>query len=124
LLNRKELVSRLASEAPAGVAVVDSPVTGAVDGARSGKLTLFVGGENSSFDRAEPVLRQLGMIIHCGELGTGNVVKLATNQLWFIAAAAIGEGFAASMEIGFLTGKNNRQTAAGPVRLRQKRPRS
>jgi 3-hydroxyisobutyrate dehydrogenase/2-hydroxy-3-oxopropionate reductase len=33
-------------------------------------------------------------VIHCGPRGTGNVVKLVTNQLWFIAAAAIGEGFA------------------------------
>ncbi|WP_433505652.1 NAD(P)-binding domain-containing protein [Pseudonocardia halophobica] len=30
---------------PVGVRVVDSPVTGAVDGARSGRLTLFVGGD-------------------------------------------------------------------------------
>ena len=41
--NRNELVAALAASAPAGVAVVDSPVTGAVDGARNGRLTLFVG---------------------------------------------------------------------------------
>ena len=39
--NRKELVLDLAADAPEGVAVVDSPVTGAVDGARTGRLTLF-----------------------------------------------------------------------------------
>lgn len=43
--NRNELVFRLASEAPQGVTVVDSPVTGAVDDARNGKLTLFAGGD-------------------------------------------------------------------------------
>ena len=42
--NRKELVVELAAEAPADVRVVDSPVTGAVDGARNGRLTLFIGG--------------------------------------------------------------------------------
>jgi 3-hydroxyisobutyrate dehydrogenase-like beta-hydroxyacid dehydrogenase len=98
--NRNELVFRLASEAPDGVSVVDSPVTGAVDGARNGKLTLFVGGDQTSFDRIEPVLKNLGSVIHCGKLGTGNVVKLVTNQLWFIAAAAIGEGFATGVANG------------------------
>ena len=37
--NRKELVEELAREAPRGVDVVDSPVTGAVDGARN-RLTM------------------------------------------------------------------------------------
>ncbi|MFE0014118.1 NAD(P)-dependent oxidoreductase [Mesorhizobium sp. NPDC059054] len=98
--NRNELVFRLAAEAPEGVAVVDSPVTGAVDGARNGKLTLFAGGDKASFERAAHVLGHLGMVIHCGALGTGNVVKLVTNQLWFIAAAAIGEGFATGIANG------------------------
>jgi 3-hydroxyisobutyrate dehydrogenase len=98
--NRNELVERLASDAPAGVSVMDSPVTGAVDGARSGKLTLFAGGDQASFDKASPVLSHLGTVIHCGPRGTGNVVKLVTNQLWFIAAAAIGEGFATGVANG------------------------
>jgi 3-hydroxyisobutyrate dehydrogenase len=98
--NRKELIARLASEAPTGVDVVDSPVTGAVDGARNGKLKLFAGGDPAVVARASEVLRHLGLVIPCGQLGTGNVVKLVTNQLWFIAAAAIGEGFAVGMANG------------------------
>lgn len=98
--NRNELIFKLASEAPAGVSVIDSPVTGAVDGARNGKLTLFAGGDVQAFGRAETVLKHLGLVIHCGALGTGNVVKLVTNQLWFIAAAAIGEGFATGIANG------------------------
>ena len=39
--NRKELVAEIAAQAPDGVTVVDCPVTGAVDGARNGKLTLL-----------------------------------------------------------------------------------
>jgi len=98
--NRRELVERLAAEAPAGVSVVDAPVTGAVDGARNGRLTLFVGGEAEVVDRVQPVLEALGLVIRCGPLGSGNVVKLVTNQLWFIHAAAIGEGFALGMANG------------------------
>jgi 3-hydroxyisobutyrate dehydrogenase/2-hydroxy-3-oxopropionate reductase len=98
--NRKDLVIELAKLAPTRVSVLDSPVTGAVDGARNGKLTLFVGGEPEILDRVKPILNHLGLVIHCGQLGTGNVVKLVTNQLWFIAAAAIGEGFATGIANG------------------------
>lgn len=98
--NRLELVSELADRAPAGVRVVDSPVTGAVDGARTGQLTLFVGGDSEAVDTVTPILKELGTVIACGPLGTGNVVKLVTNQLWFIAAAALGEGFALGVHHG------------------------
>lgn len=98
--NRSDLVLDLAGRAPPGVGVVDSPVTGAVDGARNGKLTLFAGGAADDLDRVLPVLEHLGRVIRCGPLGTGNVTKLVTNQLWFIHAAAIGEGFALGMANG------------------------
>lgn len=99
--NRKSLVVELARRAPAGVTVVDAPVTGAVDGARTGRLTLFLGGDDpGAVERAGAVLDHLGTVIPCGGLGTGNVVKLVTNQLWFVAAAAIGEGFALGMQHG------------------------
>jgi len=98
--NRKDLVLELAAEAPAGVSVVDSPVTGAVDGARNGRLTLFAGGAEEDLDRVVPLLEHLGLVIRSGDLGSGNVVKLVTNQLWFVAAAAIGEGFALGMANG------------------------
>ena len=83
-----------------GVDVVDAPVTGAVDGARTGKLTLFVGGDRESVDKVVPVLEYLGLVIRCGPLGSGNVVKLVTNQLWFVHAAALAEGFAVGMANG------------------------
>ena len=98
--NSRELVLDLASAAPDGVAVVDSPVTGAVDGARQGELTLFVGGDPTDVAAARPVLEHLGTVIDCGPLGSGNVVKLVTNQLWFAAAAALGEGFAVGLANG------------------------
>lgn len=97
--NRMGLLHRLAQANP-GIAVVDSPVTGAVDGARNGALTLFVGGVSSDVERATPILSLLGKVIACGPLGTGNVVKLVTNQLWFIHAAAFGEGLAVGLQHG------------------------
>ncbi len=98
--NRKDDIIELAATAPAGVQVVDCPVTGAVDGARTGALTLFIGGDPEPVAAATTVVSNLGLVIPCGPLGTGNVVKLVTNQLWFVAAAAIGEGFAVGMANG------------------------
>ncbi len=98
--NRRELIFELAAAAPPGVQVVDSPVTGAVDGARNGTLTLFVSGEAGPVAAATGVLENLGLVIACGSLGSGNVVKLVTNQLWFVSAAALGEAFAVGMANG------------------------
>ena len=42
--NRREFVQELADDAPPGGTVMDAPVTGAVDGARNKRLTLFAGG--------------------------------------------------------------------------------
>ncbi len=98
--NRRDLIFELAAAAPPGVQVVDSPVTGAVDGARNGTLTLFISGEAEPVSTATKVLENLGLVIACGSLGSGNVVKLVTNQLWFISAAALGEGFAMGMANG------------------------
>ena len=98
--NRRELVRALATEAPSGVAVTDAPVTGAVDGARHGLLTVFIGGDPGDVTRARPVLEHLGQVIECGPLGSGTVTKLVTNQLWFIHAAALAEGFAVGVQNG------------------------
>lgn len=98
--SRPELIRRLVAEAPPGVSVVDAPVTGAVDGARNGRLTLFAGGEPEAVERVRPVLERLGRVIACGELGTGCVTKLVTNQLWFVGAAALAEGLAVGARNG------------------------
>lgn len=97
--NRPELVLEIAARAD-GVGVVDAPVTGAVDGARQGRLTLFAGGADADLERVVPVLESLGRVLRCGKLGTGNVTKLVTNQLWFVHAAALGEGFALGLANG------------------------
>ena len=99
--NDRELVIALAEQgAPKGIRVLESPVTGAVDGARLGKLTMFIGGDAAALEEARPYLELLGKIIPTGSLGTGNVVKLITNQIWFINAAAIGEALVLGKKSG------------------------
>lgn len=99
--NRRDLVIDAAGKLAAkGMSVLDAPVTGAVDGARTGRLTIFIGGDGAVIDRVQPILELLGRVVRCGPLGSANVVKLVTNQLWFIHAAAIGEGLALGKKAG------------------------
>lgn len=99
--NDRHLLLQLAEKASKrDVSIVEAPVTGAVDGARLGKLTFFVGGDKESIERVRPYLEIMGMMVECGPLGTGNVVKLITNQIWFINAAAIGEGLVLGKKAG------------------------
>jgi 3-hydroxyisobutyrate dehydrogenase-like beta-hydroxyacid dehydrogenase len=99
--NDRELVLELARRAETrGISVLDAPVTGAVDGARRGELTIFVGGALQTVEHVRPLLEAMGRIIVCGDIGTGNVVKLVTNQIWFINAAAIGEGLVLGKKAG------------------------
>jgi 3-hydroxyisobutyrate dehydrogenase len=87
------LAQRIAAAAAAKeMGVLDAPVTGAADGALAGTLTIFVGGDRALYERCLPVFRAMGRdALYLGPLGAGYAVKLLTNLLWFINAAAIGE---------------------------------
>lgn len=64
----------------AGLHFLDAPVSGGPTGARSGELTVWVGGEQSAFDRARPVLEGLAdRVTRVGDIGAGTVVKLVHN---------------------------------------------
>ena len=82
------------------ISIVESPCTGAVDGARLAKLTFFVGGEAEKIEKVRPYIESMGKIILCGELGQGNVVKVITNQVWYVNAAMIGEALAVGKKAG------------------------
>ena len=73
--------------------VIDAPVSGSVALARTGSLTLMVGGETGDVERAQPVLDALGAtIFHLGPLGTGAAMKLAVNTVIFGLNEALAEG--------------------------------
>jgi 3-hydroxyisobutyrate dehydrogenase len=64
-----------------GVAFVDAPVSGGVEGARNGALAIMCGGDRAAFDTARPVLAAMGKTIeHFGASGAGQATK-ATNQI-------------------------------------------
>ena len=64
-----------------GIAFLDAPVSGGVEGARNGTLAIMVGGDADAYRRAEPVLRAMGKTVaHFGPSGSGQAAK-ATNQI-------------------------------------------
>ena len=77
----------------AGAGILDAPVSGSVSLARSGSLTIMVGGEPADLDRARPVLNALATtVFHLGPLGTGAAMKLAVNTVIFGLNQALSEG--------------------------------
>jgi 3-hydroxyisobutyrate dehydrogenase-like beta-hydroxyacid dehydrogenase len=75
-----------------GVRMLDAPVTGSSPRAQDGSLTIMVGGEAEDFDRARALLEAMGeLIVHVGELGQGEMLKLINNALGAANAAAVAE---------------------------------
>jgi 3-hydroxyisobutyrate dehydrogenase-like beta-hydroxyacid dehydrogenase len=78
----------LSERAPAGVDILDAPVSGGPHDIAAGTVTLFVGGTDAAFERAGAALSAYGdPVLHVGPLGTGQKVKLINNALF---AAQIG----------------------------------
>jgi 3-hydroxyisobutyrate dehydrogenase-like beta-hydroxyacid dehydrogenase len=75
-----------------GVAMVDAPVTGSSPRAEEGSLTIMAGGRAADYTRALPLLQTMGgLIMHVGELGQGQMLKLINNALGAANAAALAE---------------------------------
>jgi len=75
-----------------GVRMLDAPVTGSSPRAEAGTLTIMAGGEAEDFARAKPLLETMGeVIVHVGELGQGEMLKLINNSLGAANAAALAE---------------------------------
>jgi 3-hydroxyisobutyrate dehydrogenase len=78
-----------------GVRLLDAPVSGRVDGARAGTLSIMAGGDKRDLRRAMPVLKVLGSkIFHAGPLGAGHAAKALNN---YIAAAGTLAAFEATI---------------------------
>ena len=82
-----------AAAAAAGAGLLDTPVSGSVGLAETGKLTIMVGGAAADLERARPVLEALaGTVFHLGPLGTGAAMKLAVNTADLRAQPGGGRG--------------------------------
>jgi 3-hydroxyisobutyrate dehydrogenase len=84
-----------------GHGFVDAPVTGSAPKAEDGTLTIMAGGEDADFERARPLFEVMGeMVVHVGELGQGQTVKLINNAV----AATNASTLAQALVVGKATG--------------------
>jgi 3-hydroxyisobutyrate dehydrogenase len=85
-LTAQSLAERLAES---GVGFVDAPVSGGVEGAIRGTLSVMAGGESADIERIRPVLEAIsGTVTHMGPVGSGQATK-AVNQ---VIVAGVAEG--------------------------------
>lgn len=77
---------------PAGIQVIDAPVSGGPVGADAGTLAIMVGGPEAAFERCRPLFDAMGARVErVGDHGAGQTVKLCNNMIVACAMAAIGE---------------------------------
>ncbi|MCF5031823.1 3-hydroxyisobutyrate dehydrogenase [Pseudomonas syringae] len=87
-----------------GVVLGDAPVSGGTGGAQAGTLTFMVGGSAGHFAVLKPVLEQMGRnIVHCGDVGTGQIAKICNNMLLAISMIGVAESMALGNALGIDT---------------------
>ena len=87
-----------------GIAMADAPVSGGTGGAQAGTLTFMVGATPELFNLIQPVLSDMGRnIVHCGEVGTGQVAKVCNNLLLGISMIGVAEAMALGDALGIDT---------------------
>jgi 3-hydroxyisobutyrate dehydrogenase len=94
----KQAAARLAA---AGAHFLDAPVSGGVEGAKNGKLSVMVGGDADVLERARPVLEAYALrITHLGDVGAGQATKAVNQVLVAGIAQAVCEGLALGEALG------------------------
>ena len=84
-----------------GIHLLDAPVTGSSPKAQDGTLTIMAGGSAADFARAEPLLRIMGeLVVHVGELGQGEMLKIINNSVAAANTATVGEALIVAQQTG------------------------
>jgi 3-hydroxyisobutyrate dehydrogenase len=93
---------RLAGELDAdGIAMVDAPVSGGTERARSGELSIIVGGEAGTVDACRDLFQAMGArVFHVGGLGQGLAMKLVNNMLIQVNTVAVAEALVLGVKAG------------------------
>ncbi|MGH7111530.1 MAG: NAD(P)-dependent oxidoreductase, partial [Stellaceae bacterium] len=83
------------------VYMLDSPVSGGPRGAASGRLALWVGGDEQIFNRHKAVLDAMGdRARYVGPIGAGSIAKLVHNGAGYCIQAALAEMFSVGVKAG------------------------
>jgi 2-hydroxy-3-oxopropionate reductase len=97
-LASREVAAELAGK---GIEMLDAPVSGGEPKAIDGTLAIMVGGKEALFEKVKPVLLQMGAsAVLCGDIGAGNVTKLANQVIVALNIAAMSEAYVLATKAG------------------------
>ena len=83
------------------VGFLDAPVSGGEPKAIDGTLAIMVGGEKETFEKVKPILEKMGSsVVLVGDIGAGNVTKLANQIVVALNIAAVSEAFVLATKAG------------------------
>ena len=84
-----------------GIVMIDAPVSGGEPKAIEGTLAIMVGGDEKAFATAKPILEKMGSsVVRVGDIGAGNVTKLANQLIVALNIAAVSEAFVLATKAG------------------------
>ena len=97
LVSRK-LSAKLAGK---GIVMLDAPVSGGEPKAIEGTLAIMVGGPEDAFNKVKDVLSAMGSSVKLvGDIGSGNVTKLANQIIVALNIAAMSEAMVLATKAG------------------------
>jgi 2-hydroxy-3-oxopropionate reductase len=89
-----------------GVAMLDAPVSGGEPKAVAGTLAIMVGGPRETFEQVKDILGKMGAsVTHVGDIGSGNITKLANQIIVALNIAAMSEAMVLATKAGVDPGK-------------------
>ena len=84
-----------------GVEMIDAPVSGGEPKAIDGTLSIMAGGNQETFDKVEGILKVMGSsVVRVGEIGSGNMTKLANQIIVALNIAAMSEAMVLAERAG------------------------
>jgi 2-hydroxy-3-oxopropionate reductase len=97
-LASREVATALAAK---GAEMLDAPVSGGEPKAIDGTLAIMVGGKQAIFDKVKDILLKMGATaVLCGDIGAGNVTKLANQIVVALNIAAMSEALVLATKAG------------------------
>jgi 3-hydroxyisobutyrate dehydrogenase len=114
---------RAAAALPDGARLLDAPVLGSLSEVESGTLVVFAGGPEALVREWEPLLSQLGRVIHVGDVGAGSAAKLVANATLVGTVALLGESIALADRLGLERDVGFDVLAATPLAAQAERRR-
>lgn len=97
-LASREIHAELAKK---NISLLDAPVSGGEPKAIDGTLSVMVGGDKALFDKYYDLMKTMaGSVVHTGEIGAGNVTKLANQVIVALNIAAMAEALTLATKAG------------------------